>query len=105
MHSLADCSITEMLNKLGLPAVENRRKIASLVMLYKIRTGQVRISLTPYITPSLRDRFSIPYSRTDAHMYTFFPRTARLWNHLPADLVSRPDLEVFRAGLALHNFQ
>ena len=99
MHSLC---VTEILNKLSLPTLEDRRKISSFVMLYKIHTGKVRISLPPYITPSLRNRFSIPYSRINAHMYSLFPRTARLWNHLPADLVSSPDLEAFRAGLALH---
>ena len=79
-------SVTEMLDKIGLPTLENRRKIASLVMLYKIHTGQVRISLPPYITSSLRNRFSIRYSRINAHMYSFFPRTARLWNNLPLTL-------------------
>ena len=75
-----------MLDTIGLPTLENRRNIASLVMLYKIHTGQDRISLPPYITPSLRNRFSIPYSRINAHMYSFFPRTARLWNNLPPPL-------------------
>ena len=75
-------SVTEMLDKIGLPAVENRRKIASFVMLYKIHTDQVRISLPPYITPLLCNRFSIPHSS----MYSFFPRTARLWNNLPLAL-------------------
>ena len=44
-------SVTAMLNKIGLPTLENRRKMSSLVMLYKIHTGLVRISLPPYITP------------------------------------------------------
>ena len=95
-------SVTEMLKKIGLPTLENRRKISSLVMFYKIYTGQVRISLPSYITPSLRNRFSIPFSRINAHMHSFFPRTARLWNDLPPDLIASPDLESFRAGLALH---
>ena len=30
------------------------------------------------------------------------PAAQTTWNHLPADLVSSPDLEAFRAGLALH---
>ena len=38
-------SVTAMLNKLSLPTLENRRKISSLVMFYKINTGLVRISL------------------------------------------------------------
>ena len=95
-------SVTAMLNKLSLPTLENRQKISSLVMFYKINTGLVRISLPPYTTPSLRNRFTIPFSRINAHKYSFFPRTARLWNNLPSDLVSSPDLESFRAGLARH---
>ena len=65
-------SVTAMLNKLSLPTLENRRKISSLVMFYKINTGLVRISLPPYITPSLRNRFTIPFSRINAHKYSFF---------------------------------
>ena len=95
-------SVTEMLKKIELPTLENRRKISSLVMFYKIYTGQVRISLPSYITPSLRNRFSIPFSRINGHMHSFFPRTARLWNDLPPDLIASPDLESFRAGFALH---
>ena len=63
-------SVTVMLNKLSLPTLENRRKNSSLVMFYKINTGLVRISLPPYITPSLRNRFTIPFSRINAHKYS-----------------------------------
>ena len=95
-------SVTEMLKNLGLPTLQTRRKISSLVMLYKIQSGQVRITLPPNITPSIRNRLSIPYSRINAHLYSFFPRTARLWNNLPPDLTNCPDLETFRAGLTSH---
>ena len=95
-------SVTTMLKNLGLPSLQTRRKISSLVMLYKIQSGQVRITLPPYITPSIRNRLSIPYSRINAHLYSFFPRTARLWNNLPPDLTNCPDLETFRAGLYSH---
>ena len=61
---------------------------------FHCHTGQVRIS--PYITPSLRNRFSVPYSRINAYMYSFFPRTTRLWNNLPHYRVSSPDLDAFR---------
>ena len=95
-------SVTEMLKNLGLPTLQTRRKISSLVMLFKIQSGQVRITLPPNITPSIRNRLSIPYSRINAHLYSFFPRTARLWNNLPPDLTNCPDLETFRAGLTSH---
>ena len=75
-------SVSSMLNQLALPTLEKRRKIASLSMFYKINHGLVRIKLPDYIKPTLRNRFSIPYSRIDAHRHSFFPRTARLWNDL-----------------------
>ena len=95
-------SITAMLNQLSIPTLEKRRKTASLIMFYKIYHHHVRISFPTYIKPSLRHRFSIPYSSINAHKSSFFPRTARLWNDLPPDLSSCPDLDAFRAGLALY---
>ena len=92
-------SVSSMLNQLALPTLEKRRKIASLSMFYKINHGLVRIKFPDYIKPTLRNRFSIPYSRIDAHRHSFFPRTARLWNDLPPDLINRPALETFRAGI------
>ena len=93
-------SITSMLNKLSLPTLEKRRKISSLTMFHKIYHRKVRINFPTYIKPTLRNRFSIPYSRINAHKSSFFSRTARLWNGLPPDLSSCPDLEAFRAGFA-----
>ena len=95
-------SITSMLNKLSFPTLEKRRKISSLTMFHKIYHRKVRINFPTYIKPTLRHRFSIPYSRINAHKSSFFPRTARLWNDLPPDLSSCQDLEAFRAGLAHH---
>ena len=95
-------SITSMLNKLSLPTLEKRRKISSLTMFHKIYHRKVRINFPTYIKPTLRNRFSIPCSRINAHKSSFFPRTARLWNDLPPDLSSCPDLEAFRAALAHH---
>ena len=95
-------SVTAMLKNLGLPSLQTRRQISFLVMLYKIQQGQVRITLPPYTIPSFRNRLSIPYSRINAHTYSFFPRTARLWNNLLPDLTNCPDLETFQAGLYSH---
>ena len=92
-------SVSSMLNQLALPTLEKRRKIDSLSMFYKINHGLVRIKFPDYIKPTLRNRFSIPYSRIDAHRHSFFPRTARLWNDLPPDLINCPALETFRAGI------
>ena len=56
-------SVSSMLNQLALPTLEKRRNIASLSMFYKINHGLVRIKFPDYIKPTLRNRFSIPYSR------------------------------------------
>ena len=95
-------SITSMLNKLSLPTLEKRRKISSLIMFHKIYHRKVRINFPHYVKPTLRNRFSIQYSRINAHKSSFFPRTARLWNDLPPDLSSCPDLEAFLPGLPHH---
>ena len=92
-------SVSSMLNQLALPTLEKRRKIASLSMFYKINHGLVRIKFPDYIKPTLQNRFSIPYSRIDAHRHSFFPRSARLWNDLPPDLINCPALETFRTGI------
>ena len=92
-------SVSSMLNQLALPTLEKRRKIASLSMFYKINHGLVRIKFPDYIKPTLRNRFSIPYSRIDAPRHSFFPRTAKLWNYLPPDMINCPALETFRAGI------
>ena len=79
-------SNTHMLNKLSLPTLEKRRKISSLIMFHKIYHRKVRTNFPSYVKPALRNRFSIPHSRINAHKSSFFPRTVRLWNGLPPDL-------------------
>ena len=76
--------------------------MSSLIMFFKIKTGQVRIPLQSYITSPLRNRYTIPYSRVYVHLHSLFPRTVRLWYNIPPDLTCRPYLETFRAGLAKH---
>ena len=71
-------SDSSMLNQLALPTLEKRRKIASLSMFFKINHILVKISFPDYIKPTLRNRFSMSFSRIDAHRHSFFPRTARL---------------------------
>ena len=83
-------SVSCMLNQLALPTLEKRRKIDSLSMFYKINHGRVRIKFPDYIKPTLRNRFSILYSRI-VHKHSFFPRNARIRSDCPAlELVREP---------------
>ena len=45
--------------------------------------------------PCMRSRYTFPRSRINIHGYSFFPRTAKLWNNLPLDLCNSPDLGSF----------
>ena len=92
-------SVSNMLSKLNLPTLEKRRQISSLTMFYKIKHHLVNIPFPGNIQPSMRSRYTFPRSRINIHRYSFFPRTAKLWNNLPPDLCNSPDLGSFRAGL------
>ena len=66
-------SVSSMLSELNLPTLVKWRKNSSLVMLYKIHHNLVRIPLHHDIQPSLRQRFTFPFSRINPHMYSFSP--------------------------------
>ena len=91
-------NVSNMLSKLNLPALEKCRQISSLTMFYKIK-HQVNIPFPGNIQPSMRSRYTFPRSRINIHIYSFFPRTANLWNNLQPDLCNSPDHGTFRAGL------
>jgi hypothetical protein len=50
----------------------------------------------------IRDhKFIQPFSPTNYHLYSFFPRTIRLWNSLPNQVANSPDLDAFKSGAQL----
>ena len=97
--STSSVSLSNMLSKLNLPTFEKHRQISSLTMFYKIKHHLVNIEFPSNIQPSMRSRYSFPRSRINVHKYSFFLRTARLWNNLSPDICNGPDLGSFRAGL------
>lgn len=99
-------SITDMKSGLDIPSLSLRRKVFRLSLFHNL-----------YHHPTLRDHL-IPYpqyvsnridhchkvgiesSGTQAFNQSFILRTAREWNHLPAELVNINDNQLFRAALA-----
>ena len=99
-------SVTALLQKLGWITLQERRKISRLVMMYKITNGLVAIPVAQYVIPTTRPTrhchalgFRIPQSRTESHKYSYFPRTVREWNALPASIPKAESLEAFKEGL------
>ena len=85
-------SVSSILEELKWPTLEERRRKARLVLMYKIVNGLVKIDATDrLIKPSRISRnmdqhcFQIPSCYTDMRKESFYPRTIRDLNALPTD--------------------
>jgi hypothetical protein len=96
-------SVTEMLQQLQWTSLEARRRQARLVLLFKISNNLVKIDPTSKLIPpkrlsrNMHDRsFQIPASSTTLRRKSFYPRTIREWNPLPANVATAGSLETFK---------
>ena len=99
-------SVTAMQDSLGWRSLEHRRYDSKLIMFYKIYHNLVAIPLPQYIqTPIRFTRHMHPLSlrqvqvQSDYQKFSFFPHCIRLWNQLPADVASLPNLDEFRGAV------
>jgi hypothetical protein len=79
-------SVTELLETLGWPTLQERRKRARLVMFTKIKDDLVKVNKHRLVKPMVRERrvhceqFDQMHCRTDYRKASFFPRTIKDWN-------------------------
>ena len=98
-------SVAAMLNKLQWPSLADRRLHIRLVMLYRIRYDLVDIDWQQHLRESSSrtrghgSRFTVPRCTSQVYASSFFPRTAKDWNNLPADPADSPSLEAFKSSL------
>ena len=99
-------SVGDMLLELGWTSLQTRRQTLRLCMMYKIHKGLIAMDAQEFMTPLQRRSrhvnsyaYKIPHSKTDYHMYSFFPRTIREWNSLANETVIAPNLKVFKKSL------
>ena len=100
-------SVTRMLEALQWTELQQRRKRAKVITLYRIVNHLVAISPQLYLIPrgvalTIRGhdtRFILPYSRIQSHQQSFFPSAIRLWNELPTAVVTASTLEGFKDSL------
>ena len=95
-------SVTNMLNYLSWPTLEQRRNQIKLALFFKIVHGIVdgsTLTLTPLntITRGHHCRYALPFSRTESYLNSFLPSTIRLWNKLPAILSEIDNINDFNA--------
>ncbi len=100
-------SVTNMLNILNWPTLQDRRCHARLTMLYKIANGLISLDSANQLihaTRSTRRSHTMAFqhisSRTDARKYSFYPRTVKAWNNLPHPVATAESLEIFKALLS-----
>ena len=96
-------SVSNMLQRLKWRPLTNRRKDVRLMMMYKIDRELVSITKeNRLIPPCRRSRnthnmaFQLESCRIDTRKMSFFPRTVRVWNLLPPDIVELDTPEAFK---------
>ena len=104
-------SITEMLQSLSWLPLEERRKNARLVLLFKVLNNMIHIP-TDYlpvpapstITRSHHNRKLMQlYARTSCYQNSFLPRTIRDWNHLEIQDLVNCDFDTFKRYLSTNH--
>jgi len=94
-------SVTDMLNRLGLPTLRERRAQARVVVFYKVINNRLLVPydhLTPHQSRSRKGhnkRYLLPHTRLTVYQRSFFPDAIRLWNDLPSDVVNL-ELDAFK---------
>ncbi|KAK3106679.1 hypothetical protein FSP39_025024 [Pinctada imbricata] len=82
-----------MLDHLRWRTLQERRVQAKTIMMYRIVNNLVDIP-TSYLTPTAinirghNQKFLVPYARTSAYKYSFFPGAIRIWNSLPQSVIA-----------------
>ena len=101
-------SVTAMLRELRLDPLENRRKAASLTMMYKVLNGHVGIppedlGLLPadsHTRANHRWKQQHIQSKTTEFQHSFSVRTIPLWNRLPTCVAEAASVDSFKRQLA-----
>ena len=96
-------TVTNILNTLGWPSLQSRRKTSRLTLLYKATHDKAAINIPSYIRrPSIStrqyypDKFSQISTSTDAYKFSFLPRTITDWNSLPPEAYQATTPESFK---------
>ena len=96
-------SVTVLINSLVWETLYGRRLLAQSTMFFKIHHGLVNIQMPPSIKPATfiarQDhtlKYTIPDASNDQYKFSFYPRTVRIWNHLPSTAVYAPSISAFQ---------
>ena len=94
------------LEKLNWPTLEERRLQTKLTIFQKARLNLIDIPVkhlkeTTRSTRQFGDGLSYfkEFSDINSHIFSFYPHTSQLWNHVPADVRTCDNLETFKSQI------
>ncbi len=97
-------SVTSMKQELEWPRLQERRFVARHTLFYKALHEQVALPVPSPVT-NIRQRTShahvMPLIRSNHnnYMFSFYPRTVRVWNLLPVQVVTAKSADHFRSSM------
>jgi len=101
-------TVSNLLNDLEWPSLQNRRKSAHLTLLHKAIHGESGLEIPCYIkrrTCQLRsfhkDKFIELTPNIESYRNSFYCRTIREWNALPNDVLDIEKSQLFKNALRL----
>ncbi|KXJ20505.1 putative RNA-directed DNA polymerase from transposon BS [Exaiptasia diaphana] len=97
-------STSGLVSSLGWDTLEHRRLFNQSVLFYKFHNGLINCKLPDSLMRSCPQRstrrhcltYQQQQSTVLAHSYSFFPRTVRVWNLLPSEVVTSTTLNSFK---------
>jgi hypothetical protein len=101
-------SVTNLLKDLGLDDLQNRRRNAKLVLMYKIVHDLVAVSVSdiglvradPRTRAAHHHKFKHLSSKTTEHQHSFVCSIINEWNSLPASMAEAGTVDSFKCQLA-----
>ena len=102
-HVLEHGNTKKNMMALGWPPLQERRAKIKLQTLYKIKNNIIHApvdDLIPLRTPRRPFNYFVPQSTVDAHLYSFFPSSIRLWNSLPESIKASDSLSTFKSSIS-----
>ena len=100
-------SVTNLIKEnLKWDSLKERRAKSKATLVYKARNKMCHIpteDLIPNnskVTRRSRDGYMVPRSRTNAHLFSFYPSAIRLWNGLPNEIQSSSTIKSFKDSIS-----
>ena len=99
-------SVSAMIQDLELKHLQTRRQHVKAAMLYRIVHQLVDIHAVTILIPigaytrGHANRFLPAFGSVNAYKHSFYPTSIRLWNSLPAEVITVPTLKIFKTRLA-----